>query len=102
MDGALSVRLAGNGYGYAQAVLGGEKIALAVDRNTFEMEDGLTQGYVFNLTDEKEIILKTPKGAPLFYEVFDCMGKRLTRKKRIKSPLSEIPVPGSGRSFPWP
>ena len=96
MDGALSVRFAGNGYGYAQAMLGGEKIALAVDRNVFEMEDGLAEGYVFNLTDQKEIILKTPKDSTLFYEVFDCMGNRLTRKRRIRSSLLEVAVPLGG------
>ena len=96
MEGKLSVRFASSGYGYASSVLGGEKIALAVDRNTFEMEETLTAGYLFNLTDEKEILLKTAKGTSLFYEVFDCRGKRLTRKRRVKAPLSEISVPLGG------
>ena len=96
MEGKLSVRFASSGYGYASSVLGGEKISLAVDRNTFEMEETLTAGYLFNLTDEKEILLKTAKGTSLFYDVFDCRGKRLTRKRRVKAPLSEISVPLGG------
>lgn len=96
MDGKLSVRFAGNGYGYASAVLNGEKIALAVDRNTFEMDGNVKIGYVFNLTDEASILLKAQSTDKLFYETFDCMGSRLTRKRRIKSTLSEISLPLGG------
>jgi hypothetical protein len=44
-----------------------------------------------NLTDSENVILKAEKGA--FVEIFDCRGKRVGGKKRVRASLSEIYVP---------
>jgi hypothetical protein len=49
------------------------------------------ENYLINITGKDTVILKAEKGA--FVEVFDCRGKRVGGKKKVKAALSEIYVP---------
>jgi hypothetical protein len=91
MDGKLNVKLEGYGYGYATAKGEDEKISLAISTPICDATDGYARTYMVNLTDSENIILKAEKGA--FVEIFDCRGKRVGGKKRVRASLSEIYVP---------
>ena len=45
---------------------------------------------MMNITSSENVILKAEKGD--FVEVFDCYGKRVGGKRRVKTTLSEIGV----------
>ena len=96
MAPTLSLRLAENGYSYASAVKNGEKIALAMTRAAFEMETEVKEGYLFNITDEESIILRTEGEGRVSYEVFDCLGKRVGRRRTVRARLCEVAVPMGG------
>lgn len=91
MDGRLSVKLEGYGYGYATARGESEKISLASNEAYLDATDGYAENYAVNITSSENFIVKASKGDVL--EVFDCRGKRVGGKKRIRSTLSEIYVP---------
>ena len=91
MDGKLNVKLEGYGYGYATAKGENEKITLASSEAYFDVTDGYAENYLVNITGKDTVVLKAEKGA--FVEVFDCRGKRVGGKKKVKSVLSEIYVP---------
>lgn len=91
MDGKLSVKLEGYGYGYATARGESEKISLASNEAYLDATDGYAENYAVNITSSENFIVKASKGDVL--EVFDCRGKRVGGKKRIRSTLSEIYVP---------
>ena len=73
-----------------------EKIALASSGTSFDIEEGIDEAYLFNITDENSIILKIRNGKKYDYEVFDCKGARVNRKRLVKNTMSEIEVPFGG------
>ena len=91
MDGNLNAKLEGYGYGYVTARGENEKISLASSEAYFDATDGYAENYMVNITSSENVILKAEKGD--FVEVFDCYGKRVGGKKRIRSSLCEIYVP---------
>ena len=95
-DGEFRTRLTENGYGYTESTLDGEKIALASSTAKFEVGEGIKNGYLFNITDDKNVLLKITNGEKYDYEVFDCTGARVTRKRLVKQSMSEIEVPFGG------
>jgi alpha-galactosidase len=92
-NGEFKVRFTENGYSYIQSVLNGEKIALASAYTDLEIEEGTDDAYLFNITDENNIVLKITNGKKYDYEVFDCKGARITRKRLVRQSMSEIEVP---------
>ena len=95
MNGKLHVTLSENGYGYATVSEGDKKISLAICEAYFDSSDGYAESYMVNLTGKDKIILKANKGS--FVEIFDCQGRRIGNKKKIRSTLSEISVPHAAR-----
>ncbi len=96
LDGELRVRFAENGYGYASATLGGEKIALASTYTVLEVEEGTTDAYLFNISDTDSVFLKIKSKERYDYEVLDCKGKRVIKRRLVRANLSEISVPLGG------
>ena len=94
MDGKFNTKLEGYGYGYAEAKRENEKIALAISNTVFDAADGYAENYLVNITNSETIILKAKKNS--FLEVFDCRGKRVGGKRRVKGELSEVYVPLGG------
>ena len=66
------------------------KISLASSEAYFDATDGYAENYMVNITSSENVILKAEKGD--FVEVFDCYGKRVGGKRRVKTTLSEIGV----------
>ena len=96
LDGELRVNFAENGYGYASSVLGTEKIALAATRGVLDVEQGIENAYLFNITSEERIFLKIEADERYAIEVFDCTGKRSVRRRLVRQKLSEVNVPIGG------
>ena len=94
MDGKLNVKLEGYGYGYATARGNGEKISLAVSNPYFDATEDFADNYLVNITNSETVIVKANVGD--FLEIFDCRGKRIGGKKKIKATLSEVTVPMGG------
>ena len=94
MNGKFNVKLEGYGYGYAVARGENEKIALAISNPYLDATEGHGESYLVNATSSESVILKAKKNS--FVEAFDCRGKRIGGKKKVKSELSEIFVPLGG------
>lgn len=96
MDGDLRVRFAENGYGYSSSVLGGEMIALAATYTELDIKQGIEDAYLFNISDRESVFVTVNDAQKYDYEVFDCMGRRVTKRRLIRSTLSKIAVPIGG------
>ena len=92
MNGKLNVKLEGYGYGYATAKGENEKVSLAISNAYLDARD--MDSYLVNITNSETVILKAQKNSSV--EVFDCRGKRVGGKKKVKSELSEVFVPLGG------
>lgn len=95
MNGRLQVTLSENGYGYATVSDADKKISLAICEAYFDSTDGYGESHMINLTGKDRIILKADRGA--FVETFDCQGRRIGQKRRVKSTLTELCVPHTAR-----
>ena len=95
-DGDFKVRFTENGFSCLESTLNGEKIALASAGTSFEIGEGIDKAYLFNITDENSIILKIRNAKKYDYEVFDCKGARVNRKRLVRNTVSEIEVPFGG------
>ena len=92
MNGKLNVKLEGYGYGYATAKGENEKVSLAISNAYLDARD--MDSYLVNITNSETVILKAQKNSSV--EVFDCRGKRVGGKRKVKSELSEVFVPLGG------
>lgn len=94
MDGRLSLSLVENGYGYASASTESEKISMASAEAYFDATEPYEENYAVNLTGREKMIVRAERGS--FLEIFDCRGKRVGPKRRIRSDLFELQVPVCG------
>ena len=95
MSGKLNVKLAESGYGYASVSKNDKKVSLEISSEVIDATDGYAESYFVNLTGKDRMILKAEKGARI--EIFDCYGKRMGGKKKLKAELSELYVPHAAR-----
>ena len=94
MDGKFNVQMEDHGYGYATARGENEKICLAISSPYLDATENFESTYLVNITNGETVILKAHKGDCL--EIFDCRGKRIGGKKKIRSALNELNVPMGG------
>lgn len=96
LEGDLRVSFTENGYGYAESVRDGECIALVSAGGAVGLRSDVRTCYAVNLTGEDRLLLRVEGEGRVFYEILDCSGRRVTRRRLVRSRLSELEVPLGG------
>lgn len=94
MDGSFTLKNPEANYAYTETVLNGERVALSITAPIIKLREDIKDDYFVNLSDETTVPVIGDKTG-LKYEVTDCKGKVIAKKKFRKNDLCiEIPYCG--------
>lgn len=96
MQGSFVAKGIHANYAHTEAALGNKRVSLCTDTAVLALDASYTQDCLINLTGKDEIIIVGDK-ENVKYEIFDCMGRRICRPRKLKKTQTCIGVPHAGR-----
>ncbi len=84
-----------NGYSEVSCINNDEKITLAASSVVFEMDEGVNNGYLVNISGKDELVLKCKKDAYV-YEIYNVLGEKIGSAQTVSEEVCLVNVPYGG------